>query len=396
MDCTSLGLRLIEALVERGCDYTLLFWLRRPEMIEGTEFGRQMRDFLLEFDLTLAHFKESTVEQKAMKYGVLEAVKRYFQEHKIQPVRPRNFLESRNKGSKKSLLERYKDVDWPKPRQCYVIQASGGGDVLFFVYQTWQDAVICQYEMLQMGWYCGTPVSLVYEHQWKGVVEVVRLMIDWEIKASAYEERLSLEEIKKIPDTFPLWLVSEMRRIKAIDQDVEVECIVKDKTRSVCDGKDLKISRHFLFNIGGVTMEGRHFEVLSRIIAPFTDRLRQVHKDKSLSCIGELEDLRHPVWGWDNSLLRGQNGISTMFGSKPGERNPPLPRLSCKFIMGAKNSVRVVKMPWKDVKTVSLEELTREQCLDMLYRGSYTTPLDRMIGYESNFFTSIQVLFSHT
>jgi hypothetical protein len=377
--------RLIQSLVQRGCDYTLLFWLSKPEMIEHTELGRQMRDFLREFQLTLSDFNDSTVEKIRLKQDLMKAVRAYFGEHKIQPIRPRNFLVHKNKGSKVLLLEKYKAVDWPKPRQCYVVQASGGGNVLFFVYQTWQDAVICQYEMLQMGSYCGTPVSLVYEHQWIGIVSVVRLIIDWEIKASAYEGRLSLEEIKGIPDQFPQWLVSEMRRVGALGCDQKVICYVKDKTRQV--STDVKISKHFIFNIGSVTMGGGHFEVLTDIIRPYVTRLQAFHKDKTLKCIESVDDLRHPVWGWDNSLLRGQNGISTMFGSKPGERNAPLPRLPCKLIMGSSCEVR--ETSWKGLD-VSLESLTREQCLEMLYMGSYTTPWPGMVGYNHSYIMSKQ------
>jgi len=251
--------QLIDTLIKRGCDFTLLFWLRH--VLPSSELGTDMISFLAEFRLNLSHFQPNSTNAPFIK-DFFTTVRKRFIEHGIQPICPRNFIVDKNKGGKQAVLDKYQTVDWPRPRSCYCMQTMGGGDVLFVIYQTWQDALIFQRDVLMFNSYVlhrqPVPIHQVYEHQW-GEGKPVRLMIDWEILESCYEDRLSHEEIKQIPDQFPEWLVNRLRETRCIDPNVQVECVIKDKTRQ--KGGDWKFSRHFIFNLCGVTMQG-HYQVM--------------------------------------------------------------------------------------------------------------------------------------
>jgi hypothetical protein len=262
----------------------------------------------------------------------------------------------------------------------------GSEDVLFMIFQTWQDALIKQIELLSHG-FCMhdhrmIPIEQVYEHQWGS--RSVRLMIDWEIMASYYEDRLSLEQIKTIPDKFPEWLIGRLKEVRALLPESTIECIVKDKTRP--KGSDWKISKHFIFNIEGVTMDS-HFYALSECIEPWRLRLQQTHKDKTLQCVDD-KYIQHPVWGWDHRLLRGQNGIGTLFGKKKGEVNAPYPTIQHRLTIKP-GELTLQKFTWCD-KVNSIQELGEADALKALYFASYTTPAASMVSYDPVYLRRIQ------
>lgn len=357
MECCT---KMMDELDKRGCDFTLLFWLRRPSAIRGSELGRQLSNFLLSFDMNLGQFEPSR-QNVAFLRAFFGALKERFEERGVCAVNPRNFLIGMNRGGKKDVLERYAKVKWPQPRQPYCMQTMGGGDVLFIICQTWQDGLCLQREILRMRGYTHQskfiPVEQVLEHQW-GESPVVRLMIDWEIMASSYEGRVSIEEIQKVPDSFPEWFVGRLRSLGAISSKTRVECVVKNKTR--WKGLDLKLSRHFTFNICGVTMSS-HYHVLQAVLVPWEEKIKQLHKDKNMSSISQ-QDLLHPVWGWDNRLLRGQNGIGTLYCRKADDPGAPFPKLEKRMIFG--DSLEIKGFSWGD-KEVSVDD---EDSLVTLYR----------------------------
>jgi hypothetical protein len=377
---------LCDILIERQCDYTLLFFLRNPHVIENTDLGKQLSTLLDEHQLTLTDFQYSRSRSFYLQ-EFFTVVRTRFNTMGIAPIAPRNYIIDKNKGGKERILLKYQEqTHWPVPRNPYCIQTMGTGAVLFMVFQTWQDALIKQIELLTHGYqmheHSLVPISQVYEHQWWG--NSVRLMIDWEILASQYEDRLPLDQIKLIPDKFPEWLVSRLRETRALPMEAEIECIVKDKTRP--KGSDLKLSKHFIFNIEGVTLEG-HLQALTQCIQPWRSRIEQTHRDKTLKCIDD-KDLDHPAWGWDHRLLRGQNGIGTLFGTKKGEGQAPLPTLQHKIIIKP-GKCQVQKFSWSD-KIHSIPVLGQTDSLKALYFTSYTTPWATMVSYDPVFLRQIQ------
>jgi hypothetical protein len=142
------------------------------------------------------------------------------------------------------------------------MQTMGVGDVLFIITQTWQDGLIMQRDLLREGYfrYDGQVIEVtqIYEHQWIPAPRPVCLMVDWEILYSAYQSRITIDKALQIPDKFPVFLIQEMRRLKIIPEFAEVRCVVKDKTR--IKGSDMKISKHFMFHVAGLTLAG-HYQV---------------------------------------------------------------------------------------------------------------------------------------
>ena len=379
-----LAQRMVGDLKARGCDYSLLFRLRLPHTLIGTETGRELGDFLKEYGMCVENFYPCEVNRRFIAEFMNE-VKRIFREDEVSPIAPRNYIVTMNKGGKMDVMDRYSKVNWPHPREPYCMQTMGSGDVLFIMCQTWQDGLTLQRDILSQGGYVHdrrfVSVEQVYEHQW-GDSRVVCLMVDWEIMYSCYQGRVSIEEALTIPGKFPAWLVGELKKRGLIDAHASVECTVKDKTRA--KGSDLKISKHFMFNIAAVMLCG-HYQAMSRVIEEWVERLRVLHTTKNLNHIGTKEELVHPVWGWDNRLLRGQNGIGTLFGKKKGEKNAPVPSVDYRLVI--KDGVEQVDYSWKG------EVMTADHPLGLiaLYRCSYTVPHVKTVGYTTEFLNGIKV-----
>jgi hypothetical protein len=384
--------KLIAALEDAGCDYTLLFHLRHVLTIKDTLIGKELMAFLEKHNIHPTLFSPSnhgflrdffaTVQEKLSTTGV-------------RAINPRNFLVERNSGGKERIIKRFLNearASWPSPKQPYTIQTmTVAGDTLFMLFQTWQDALTMQRDIFKLGGYrhetkC-IPVDQILEHQWKELEMPVRLMVDWEIMLSHYQNRLTREEVLRIPDEFPKWLVSRFREIRAIDKRCVIECIVKDKTRT--KGTDLKISRHFIFNILGLTMGG-HYQALSEVIEPFVERLKEYHAAKNLAHIPD-DAIRHPVWGWDNRLLRGQNGIGTLFGRKADDHSSvALPRVTHRMLLKPADQVETHRLQWAD-RPNSIAELGDEDSLMALYTCSYTPPVSSTVTYDPAFVLAIKV-----
>lgn len=134
---------------------------------------------------------------------------------------------------------------------------------------------------------------------------------------------------------------------------------------------------------------GGHYEAMKLVITPWVERMQQFQKAKTLAHI-EDKDLLHPVWGWDNRLLRGQNGISTMFGCKKGETDAPPPRMVHRMVL-TPGGADVQKFSWHDCAEHSINELGDQCSLSALYRSGYTIPKVDMVAYDADFLCKIQV-----
>lgn len=383
---TTTARRLIDSLCERGCDYTLLFHLRNPGIASDTCIGKQLQAFLKEHQLSLAHFDVSE-QNKQFIFDFFTEVRREFVTQGITGVNSKNFIVTMNKGGKAEILKKYAEIDWPKPCEPYCMQTMGStGGVLFFMFQSWRDALIMQKDLLEIGGYIyqGDDIDIeqVYEHQWAGP-RTVSLMIDWEIMLSQYGGRKTLEQVEAISLKFPEWLVGRLKKNKVLPPDCTVECVVKNKSRA--KGKDYKISKHFLFNIRAVTLTG-HFQALSKAIEPFVLRIKEFHTSKTLAHIPN-EDLDNPVWGWDNRLLRGQNGIGTLFGRKKGEVDAPLPSLDFLLQISPDGESTPKKFSWNG----EVLDTKHPKALSALYRCSFSVPQLDFITYNIDFVATAKV-----
>ena len=131
---------------------------------------------------------------------------------------------------------------------------------------------------------------------------------------------------------------------------------------------------------------------MTECIKPWVTRIQQFHRDKVLSGIDD-KDLKHPVWGWDNRLLRGQNGIGTLFGRKPNEKDAPLPTVPCRLLIKP-GSCEKQQYVWSSLEH-SISELGHDQCLAVLYKVCYSVPCATMVGYDPTFLSQIKVKNAH-
>lgn len=117
-----------------------------------------------------------------------------------------------------------------------------------------------------------------------------------------------------------------------------------------------------------------------------------LHESRTLSHI-PVEDLEHPVWGWDNRLLRGQNGIGTLFGYKKGEKDAPVPRVDYMLRINADGSVSSKDFSWSGQPVQS----DHAKALLALYHCSYSVPHYKVITYSNEFmfevYTTLFIIF---
>lgn len=375
---------LITDLETRGCDYTLLLWLRQPQLLlEDSNFAKQMRRYLQEHSLTLGNFVVSDQTYDFV-YDFFETVVDHFNHTGIKKINPCNYIQEINKKGKERLLDRFnKGLPWPQPFQPYTFQTMGNG-VLFCMYQTWQDAIIAQTTLLEKRVHlvegCVIDVGQVYEHQWLTSQSFVRLIVDWEIMMKYYTGRMTVEQVEGIANAFPAWFINRMMQKQLIPSTAEVDCIVKCKSRDVKG--DYKVSKHFVFGIAGSTLLQQHYNAQVIVFEEYADKIRQTHKDKSLLHISD-DELQIPVWGVDMQLLKGQNGISTLFGIKKGDKtDSSFPRVVKRLVISANGckskTYKESKIDRYDIKTLGLTK--SHLCM---YRCSYTTPYTHTITYNN-------------
>ena len=140
-DCAKM---CITELDNRGCDFTLLFWLRHGNLLGKSEFGRDLLgalgdlgvrvDWLADPDFYREFFQQLRVE---------------FNRRGIKTVQRDNFVMDMGMGGKERALEASRGKRWPRPHQTYVFQTRGEGISMFFVYQCWQDGVKMAQQILE-------------------------------------------------------------------------------------------------------------------------------------------------------------------------------------------------------------------------------------------------------
>jgi hypothetical protein len=390
-DGADVAITLIDSLKSKQCDYTLLFWLQLPHILKlQTHFRDDMEEFLAQHKMCISDFvfngKNTEFLQRFFK-----ALKGCFLHTGIKAVAPRNYLVEYGQGGKDRLKAKYADVTWPRPRLCFSLQSMGPGGGFFMLFQSWQDGLIAQREILMTSTYVFNHrifnVHQFLEHQFGEEARPVRLLIDWEIMQSAYQGRITREEIIQISDNFPTWLVNEMRQKSMIHSTSKVRCIVKEKSRA--KGDDYKISRHFIFNIASVSLEG-HSIILQHILEKYRSDIVSLRQNKNLAHIQE-DNLRLPIWGMDFGIIRGQNGIATMFGIKQGE-DQAAQKASITYILTITETCTKTKKH-KLFAQSNIMELSEDDALALLYHTSYTIPwCADIITYERLAIQDLKVL----
>ena len=129
--------QMVDELIRRECDFTLLFWLRQAELLstmDGSCFARDLlgvmgalaidANFLARPDLRQSFFARLRSRFNRMEIGA--------------PISGRNFVFDKGVGGKDRCLQKAKDARWPRPHQTYCFQTRGPENSYFFIYQCWQ------------------------------------------------------------------------------------------------------------------------------------------------------------------------------------------------------------------------------------------------------------------
>ena len=241
--------RAIRELKARGCDFTLLFWLRNPEILEQSFFGRDLLGFMRDLDDS-----RDRLDSGLFRDSFFQRLRKEFNSCGINPVAPLNFVVDRGAGGKERAIQKASQEHWPRPYQTFCFQTRGAANSAFFVFQCWQDGFRKMLELLDSG-KCTAfeeeppfDVQQIYEHCW-GQGRASRLLIDWEVETPMLGGRRTAAEARAAAEAFPGWFVQRLVKVGMLDRSERVRCTVKDKSRPISGGE--KISMHFTFNLAG-------------------------------------------------------------------------------------------------------------------------------------------------
>ena len=239
----------IGLLKSRGCDFTLLFWLRNPDLLEASFFGRDLLGFMRDLDVSVDRLNSGSFRD-----GFFQRLRKEFNACGIHPVAPQNFVVDRGAGGKERAIQKAAQEHWPRPYQTFCFQTRGSSNSAFFVFQCWQDGLRKILALLECG-ECTAfeeepafDVQQIYEHCW-GVGRASRLLIDWEVETPMLGGRRTAAEARAAAEAFPTWFVQRLVKVGMLDRSERVRCTVKDKSRPISGGE--KISMHFTFNLAG-------------------------------------------------------------------------------------------------------------------------------------------------
>jgi len=128
----------IAELKDRGCDFSLLFWLRNPEMLAGSPFGNDMIVFM-EKDMKI---DISQFDDGLFRGGFFQALRKEFNKSGLNPVSPQNYVEACGEGGKESALNKWRQERWPRPHQTFCFQTRAVTNSAFFIFQCWQAIIV--------------------------------------------------------------------------------------------------------------------------------------------------------------------------------------------------------------------------------------------------------------
>ena len=124
-------------LIRRGCDFTLLFWLRQAELLstmDGSCFARDLLSVLS--DLAVDGGFLADPGRRGLFF---KALRQRFNRLDIEaPVSPANFVCDNGIGGKERCIQKAKDARWPRPHQSFCFQTRGSKNSYFFIFQCWQ------------------------------------------------------------------------------------------------------------------------------------------------------------------------------------------------------------------------------------------------------------------
>jgi hypothetical protein len=367
----------IEELRKRGCDFSLLFWLRNQESLPGTEIGRELITFLQDVSVPVNRFTHSDFRDAFFSHLRAE-----FNANGLRKVAPENFVVACGEGGKARAIQEASRAKWPRPNQTFCFQTRGMNSA-FFIYQCWQDGIRKILELFEKRQYEDptggrVKVEQIYEHSW-GDTRLSRLLIDWEIESPWVSDRRTPEQLRATAEKFPMWFVQKLVMNNALDPNATVHCTVKDKSRDIERGT--KVSFHFSFNITGCP-KGSHSVACSRVLEPLLPKLKLIAKAKSLEKLSD-QDIDMPWIGIDWRTVSGSHGFSVPFSrKKPADPYPSVPyKLAIHRGKGDTWVADRQYFSWRDAEH-SFAALGEDKCLKIFYHASYTPPAADCVSYQ--------------
>ena len=123
----------ISRLTDLGCDFTLLFWLRFPQLINSTALGKDLAACMEKVDISTEE-----LACPAFKTEFFQHLRQHLNTTAIHPISPQNFVCDSGKGGKERCIQKYRDARWPRPNQPFCFQTRADVNSAFFIFQCWQ------------------------------------------------------------------------------------------------------------------------------------------------------------------------------------------------------------------------------------------------------------------
>ena len=375
------ALKLIEALKERGIDYTMTLWLQLPdadvERIEPLQYIRE-----------LAREMEIPIFDHGKRYRIFQTVDRYIVDNGVQLLPgSKNYIDARKKDVLKRYLKERKSLPPHMPflyQTCIIDDEGEFKDTLFHLYTSWQHGLVVLLEMLKRGDVVHNSklyrVKFAFEH----VIDrnsICYLLCDWEL-SSAYRDA---SDIAKSMDHFISLIHSRMLGHSFLNEEDPLAVTVKNKTRPM--PPYIKVSSHFILNIAAP--RSKHAEVMDICCQEETSILNKIkeymkkNKKQPLpqDFIFPPEDPVSILLPYD--IVAGRmNGFAT-YGSKKREEDP-FSSLQCDqvYYLG----IRKDEYPCTTKLQHDLHgiHITDKERLDLMRRMCYTVPKIGTICYNQD------------
>lgn len=110
--------KCLDELQRRGCDFSILFWLRHLQSMVDTDVGDDLNLFLKDMKLPISNFANQEFRR-----GFFEVVRLKFNVSGLGKVNPKNFVVEMNCGGKERSIKAAKESRWPRPYQPFCFQA---------------------------------------------------------------------------------------------------------------------------------------------------------------------------------------------------------------------------------------------------------------------------------
>jgi hypothetical protein len=141
---SKISMQCIDEMKTRGCDFSLLFWLRNREILTDSEIGKDLSLFLEEI-----HVPPELFNDPHFRDGFFQNLRKEFNLSGIKPVSPNNFVMESGSGGKERAILKSRQSQWPRPYQSFCFQTRGKLNSVFFIYQCWQDGIRKILELLE-------------------------------------------------------------------------------------------------------------------------------------------------------------------------------------------------------------------------------------------------------